>query len=184
MGSRWARLGGPYPVSRESLLQGSLERDGHARGHGMTHGEVDSPTCSCMTHTCSFMTLLTARLPHPPRALGPSCPHGSHLRLGLRLPGSTPAPGWSAPDAPPPLHASPLPACPVLSSTRETTPGTLIPSASCTHQPSHPWPSPPPICPSPPPICPSPPSIRPSLHPTSRARTPLNYCGQCRTKES
>lgn len=28
--------GGPHPVSRESLLQGSLERDGHARGHGMT----------------------------------------------------------------------------------------------------------------------------------------------------
>ena len=58
----------------ESPCYKGVWRDGHARGHGMTHGEAESPTCSCMTHTCSFMTLLTARLPHPPCALGAQLP--------------------------------------------------------------------------------------------------------------
>lgn len=154
-GERRPRQGTRYDT-RGGGLANVLMYDTHVFFHDPAHREAPPPT---------------TRSRGPAAHMAATCVWGCGCRGRLQPLAGQPLT--------PLLHCMPRPFPLVLSflSTRETTPGTLIPSASCNHQPSYPWPSPPPICPSPP-------SIRPSLHPTSCARTPLNYCGQCCTKES
>lgn len=65
--------GAPSSVTRVLVTRESGERRPRQGTRCDTRG-VASPTCTCMTHTCSFTTLLTVRLPHPPCASGGQLP--------------------------------------------------------------------------------------------------------------
>lgn len=78
--------GAPSSITRVLVTRESGERRPY-QGTWCDAGRRHHPMCTCTTHTCSFTTLLTVRLPHPPCAPGGQQPSGGHLLPGLLLPG-------------------------------------------------------------------------------------------------
>lgn len=175
--------GAPSSITGVLVTRESGERRPY-QGTWCDAGRRHHPMCTCMTHTCSFTTLLTVRLPHPPCAPGGQQPTWWPPPSGAAAARVDSSPWLVSPDSL--LHCIPHPFPLVLPSfllLGKTTPGTLIPSILCTRQPSYPCASSS-VHPStfhPAYICPS---VHPSLHPPSHACTPLSYLNTCCTKDN